>query len=78
MKGNEGKLDRILRVIFGVIFVFAGFLYLAPPASQALMVIGGILLLTGMIGYCPAYSILKIDTCGGICNMESGKKKKKK
>jgi len=77
MKANEGKLDRILRVIFGVIFVFYGFLYLAPPASQALMVIGGILVLTGMIGFCPLYSILKVNTCGGPCNLESGKKKKK-
>ena len=77
MKENEGKLDRIMRVVFGVIFVFAGFLYFAPPVSQILMVIGGILVLTGMIGYCPLYSILKVDTCSGICNLESGKKKKK-
>jgi hypothetical protein len=77
MKVNEGKLDRILRVIFGVIFVYYGFMYIAPPGSQALMVVGGILVLTGMIGHCPLYSILKINTSSGICNLESGGKKKK-
>lgn len=60
MKINEGALDRILRVLIG-----AGILSLAFVGPQTPWAyLGAIPLLTGLIGFCPAYAILGINTCG--------------
>jgi hypothetical protein len=59
MKTNEGTIDRALRVIAGLILV-------ALAATGTVGVWGwiGIMpLLTGAIGFCPAYTILGINTC---------------
>jgi hypothetical protein len=60
MKTNEGGLDRILRIIVG-----AGILSLAfigPQTPWAYL--GAIPLLTGVVGFCPLYAVLGINTCG--------------
>lgn len=57
---NEGGLDRLLRVVVGLVMlalVFVG------PKTQ-LGWIGVVPLLTGLVGFCPAYRILGINTCG--------------
>lgn len=60
MKINEGAMDRILRVLIG-----AGILSLAFVGPQTPWAyLGAIPLLTGLIGFCPAYAILGINTCG--------------
>ena len=59
MKTNEGTIDRALRVIAGLILI-------ALAATGTVGVWGwiGIMpLLTGAIGFCPAYSIFGISTC---------------
>jgi hypothetical protein len=59
MKTNEGTIDRALRVIAGLILI-------ALAATGTVGVWGwiGIMpLLTGAIGFCPAYTILGINTC---------------
>jgi len=59
MKTNEGTIDRALRVIAGLILI-------ALAATGTVGVWGwiGIMpLLTGVIGFCPAYTILGINTC---------------
>lgn len=60
MKVNEGTLDRVLRVLAG-----AGILSLAfigPQTPWAYL--GAIPLITGLVGFCPAYALLGINTCG--------------
>jgi hypothetical protein len=60
MKVNEGAIDRILRVVVG-----AGILSLAfigPQTPWAYL--GAIPLLTGIVGFCPAYALMGINTCG--------------
>lgn len=60
MKVNEGAVDRVLRVIAG-----AGILSLAFVGPQTPWAyLGAIPLLTGLVGVCPLYSILGINTCG--------------
>lgn len=60
---NEAPWDRILRVLCG-----AGLLYLAWAGIIAggwgvvVLVVGLILLVTGAIGFCPLYALLKIRT----------------
>ena len=59
MKINEGTLDRSLRVIVGGALV-------ALAATGTVGVwgwIGIVPIATGLIGWCPAYSLLGISTC---------------
>jgi hypothetical protein len=59
MKLNEGAVDRILRIIVGL-----GVLSLAFIGPQtAWGYLGVIPLLTGIVGFCPLYALLGINTC---------------
>lgn len=67
MKRNESGLDRIIRVIVGVVFIglFAAGMATGMVAGWLgwlLLVIGAILLGTGIIGFCPLYAALKLNT----------------
>ncbi|MBR9689941.1 MAG: DUF2892 domain-containing protein [Candidatus Altiarchaeota archaeon] len=54
---NEGKLDRILRLVFGALLVGWG-IYTANWWG----LLGLILIVTGITGYCSLYPILGINT----------------
>jgi hypothetical protein len=60
MKINEGSLDRIIRVILGLIILALWFVL--QGNAQYLALIGLIPLITGIIGWCPLYTIFGIDT----------------
>ena len=60
MKINEGNLDRIIRVILGLIILALWFVL--QGNAQYLALIGLIPLITGIIGWCPLYTIFGIDT----------------
>ena len=57
-KNNVGKTDRIIRVILGVLLIGNVFFALQHP----IVWIGVILVLTGLAGICPLYSVLGINT----------------
>ncbi len=62
LKKNEGNIDRILRVIVGAALLIAYFML--PDASYRTWLLLGIIpLVTGLIGSCPIYSILGLNTC---------------
>jgi uncharacterized membrane protein HdeD (DUF308 family) len=67
METNEGTIDRVVRLILGIVLL-AGGLYLACFATTTIVwgwlaaLIGVILLVTGAIGFCPIYALLKIST----------------
>ncbi|MBN2598602.1 DUF2892 domain-containing protein [Labilibaculum sp.] len=66
MKKNMGKTDRILRVIIALILATLYFTDLITGTiGIVLLVIAGVMFLTSLIGYCPPYSLLSIDTCKG-------------
>jgi len=52
---NMGKADRWIRFIAGLVILLVAFLWLGGAAQIVLWVIGGILVLTGAIGFCPLY-----------------------
>jgi len=52
---NMGKVDRIARAIVGLVLVLIAFFIIAGVAQIILWIIGGILLLTAIIGFCPLY-----------------------
>jgi hypothetical protein len=65
MKRNMGNADRLGRTL--VAFVIAA-LYLNGNIhglmSYILLAIGGIFLLTSIVGSCPLYTLFGIKTCG--------------
>lgn len=60
---NEGTLDRAIRVIVGLALL-AGFFLMPEAGYRWALLIGIVPLVTGLMGSCPAYSLLGINTCG--------------
>jgi hypothetical protein len=56
---NEGTLDRALRVILGLAVL--SLTMVGPHSPWGL--VGLVPLATGLIGFCPLYSVLGIRTC---------------
>lgn len=67
MKPNEGTADRALRIILGIVALVAGFVWLGAMsgaiAGIAVAAVGTVLLITGFVGFCPAYRLVGIRTC---------------
>jgi len=65
MQANVGTVDRIIRLVAGAAALAAGFMAgLAAPWDIVAMVVGGVLVGTAAIGWCPPYALLGINTCG--------------
>lgn len=60
VKTNEGGLDRALRVVVGLGLLALVFVGPKTPWGY----VGLVPLLTGLVGYCPLYALLRINTCG--------------
>jgi len=60
MRTNEGTVDRILRVVVGAGVLSLAFIGPHTPLGY----VGLVPLLTGLVGICPLYSLLGINTCG--------------
>jgi hypothetical protein len=56
---NSGGIDRALRIIVGLVLIALA----ATNTVGAWGWIGVVPLLTGIFGFCPAYTLLKINTC---------------
>lgn len=59
MGTNVGGIDRILRIVVGLAVLSQFFVGLQTPWA----LIGLVPLGTALIGYCPAYSLLGLNTC---------------
>jgi len=59
---NEAGWDRIARIVVGVMLLVVGFGVIGGTAGTVLGVVGAIPLLTGLVGYCPLYSVLHVRT----------------
>jgi len=59
MACNEGKIDRALRIIVGAVLIALVFIGPQTPWGW----VGLVPLLTGLFGYCPAYSVFGVNTC---------------
>jgi hypothetical protein len=63
MKLNESNVDRIIRVVAGVVLLYLGFGgALAGGLAVVADVVGVVLLLTGAVGFCPLYAMFKLST----------------
>ena len=59
MKSNVGGIDRIARIVIGALLVILAI----TGQIGAWGWLGLLLLATGLIGWCPPYSIFGINTC---------------
>jgi len=63
MKTNEGSIDRILRVVVGLVLIALGLFGLAAGAwMYVVYVLGAILFVTGVVGFCPLYRLFRFST----------------
>jgi hypothetical protein len=63
MSTNEGGLDRALRIIIGLGLIGAALGFYGPAYTTVWGWIGIIPVVTGLIGWCPAYSAIGVNTC---------------
>ena len=63
MNKNVGGMDKILRIVVGIALL--AFAIIGKPATgyNYLGWIGIVPLLTALLGWCPAYTLLGIKTC---------------
>ncbi|MGB9719634.1 MAG: YgaP family membrane protein [Candidatus Anstonellales archaeon] len=59
MKQNVGILDQTLRIVVGIFLIVLGFYY---GNNWILYIVGVVVLVTGILGYCPIYEILNMST----------------
>ena len=58
---NEGITDRVLRITAG--FLILSSFFLVEGNARWFALIGFVPLITGLVGYCPMYSLLGLRTC---------------
>ena len=61
MQANVGGIDRIVRVVVGVALIL--FALVSGSAHAAWGWIGVLPLVTGLVGWCPAYLPFGLSTC---------------
>jgi hypothetical protein len=65
MKTNEGLADRAVRLIAGTA-ILSLLTVGTVPGWGLIGLIGLVPVVTGLVGYCPTYTLLGIDTRGGF------------
>jgi hypothetical protein len=65
MACNLGGIERTIRIVLGLILIAAGY-YAAIPegAAVAVYLIGAVAVVTGAAGFCPAWKLFGLNTCG--------------
>jgi len=58
MKRNVGGVDRAVRIILGSAIIAVGLAYGSWWGA-----VGAVLLLTGLMGWCPPYALFGFNTC---------------
>lgn len=61
MKHNVGGLDRVFRIVIGLILL--SLLVWYPGEGHWIGLFGLVPLLTGLFSFCPLYTLLGINTC---------------
>lgn len=63
MTANVGTIDRLARIVVGLALIAFALGYIAPGTSWSWVGwIGVVPILTALVGYCPAYSIVGCST----------------
>lgn len=63
MEPNMSNVDRIIRVVLAALFAYIYFGGVVTGAlGIVLVVLGGVFLLTSLVGFCPLYAPFKFST----------------
>jgi hypothetical protein len=64
MSKNEGTVDRLLRaLVLAPLLVLAGIAFgVGTPAGVIALVLAAVMLITGIVGFCPLYALLHTRT----------------
>ncbi len=63
MSENIGTIDRSLRIVLSLALLISAYDVLTGVWVWLAAAIGVVLLVTALIGICPAYSLLGVSTC---------------
>ena len=64
MKKNMGNADRIIRILLAAVFAVLYFTNtITGTLGLILLVLGIVFLLTSLVGSCPLYAVLGVNTC---------------
>lgn len=64
MERNMSGVDRIIRIVVAIAAVIgAAAAGLGSIGAWILLVVGGIMLVTAAVGFCPLYRIFGVSTC---------------
>ena len=64
MKKNMGGADRSIRILLAAVFAFLYFGGIVTGTwGLVLVILGGVFILTSLIGFCPLYTLVGIKTC---------------
>lgn len=66
MVTNVGSADRLIRIVVGIVLIFSAVFPAELPLFGSYSWVGwiGVVpLVTGLLAWCPAYSLFGIDTC---------------
>jgi hypothetical protein len=60
MKSNIGSVDRVLRIVLGVILL--ALIFVLEGGTRWIGLLGLVLIGTAFMGFCPAYGLLGVRT----------------
>ena len=63
MQNNVGSVDRVVRIVAGLALLAFALFGPADVSWKWVGYIGIVPLLTALVGWCPAYTLLGISTC---------------
>jgi hypothetical protein len=61
MKTNVGNIDRMLRIVAGLAIL--SLFFVLDQGQRGWALLGLVPLLTGLVSWCPLYTLLGIRTC---------------
>ena len=68
MTTNVGGADQVIRLVLGIVLLALGFLHVVSGMwAIAAYIIGAVALVTGVVRFCPAWTVFGINT-GGVAH----------
>jgi hypothetical protein len=59
---NEGASDRMIRLVFAIALGYAAWVAWPGAVGVVFAVIAAVVLVTGLVGWCPAYTLFGLST----------------
>lgn len=61
MKTNVGGIDKVLRIVVGLALL--SLFFLLEGSARWFGLVGAVLVVTAVAGFCPLYAVLGVNTC---------------